>query len=213
MNHKKVIGHIANSHLKADLLTSKLPSDILSIKGFSSHKIRHLLNNLMEYDGVVNYLEVGTFRGSTFASSLYNNNLNSAYAVDNFKQFPDYGDNKKAFDDNLKGQDYVFLEEDSFSLDLEKIKHPINFYLYDGHHSYESHYKAVEYYYPALNDEFVLIVDDYDPHPDWIFVSEATQDAIRDLGLKKIHELHIKSQGRNHAPSWWNGYYVAFLSK
>ena len=45
----------------------------LYIEGYTSGKIRHLLNNLCANNDNVNYLEVGTHKGATFISAAYRN--------------------------------------------------------------------------------------------------------------------------------------------
>ena len=120
-------------------------NNILQIDGMSSARIRHFLNNMLELPDI-NYLEIGAARGSTLVSALFNNNPNSAYSIDFHYNDPD-------FTNNTAGLNFVRLEEDCFKIDLSKIKHPINMYLFDGGHTYEDHYKAIEYYYPVLADE------------------------------------------------------------
>ncbi len=212
MDKEKLIEHINNSISSADLLKSKLNQEILDIPGFSSNRIRHLLNNIMSIDEI-NYLEIGTFKGSTFASALYQNSLNEAYAIDDWTEFRDHGDIKKEFLNNTKDYSFTFFEEDCFKLDLSKINKKINIFLYDGNHTYESHYNALKYYYPILDDQFIFIVDDYDSVPNWEQVQLGTQNSIKDLNLNIIYEKHLKSNGRNAAGSWWNGYYIALLKK
>jgi len=212
MNKEK---HIENSIAKAELGISKLNQEILNLEGFSSYKIRHLLNNLLELKKV-NYLEVGTWKGSTFISSMYDNNINSAYAVDNWSEFL-HSDIKSTFFKNtnkhIPYKNFNFFEENCFDLELSKISNLIDVYLYDGAHDYESHYKAIKYFYSVLADEFILIVDDYDSVPTWEQVQKGTQDSIKDLNLNIIYEKHLKSVGRNDINSWWNGYYIALIKK
>jgi len=67
---------------------SKLDNDVLSINGMSSPKVRYLINNICSISGISNYLEIGTWRGSTLISSINNNNnIKLALGVDNFSQF------------------------------------------------------------------------------------------------------------------------------
>jgi hypothetical protein len=208
--------HIINSISKAELGISKLNDEILKLEGLSSNKIRHFLNNLLEIDNI-NYLEIGTWKGSTFVSSLFKNKINSAYAIDNWSEFNEGADVEKIFrrevNKHLNCSNIIILEQDCFKTNLSKLSNPIDIYLYDGAHDYDSHYKAIDYFYPVFNDEFILIVDDYDPVPNWFQVQQATQDAIKDKNLNIIYENHLKSSGRNDKNSWWNGYYVAILSK
>lgn len=210
-----LIGHIAQAIMNANLFNSKLNQDILRLEGYSNPKNRHLLNNLLELEDA-NYLEIGTWKGSTFISSLFENSPTTAYAIDNWSEFSEGA--KATFlgaaDKYLKESNYTFIEEDCFQVDLSKIKNPIDIYLFDGEHTYDSHYKSIDYYLPAMADTFILIVDDYDPVPNWTQVKEATEQSIKDNNLNILYDQHLTSNGlRNEAGEWWNGYYVALLEK
>lgn len=211
-----VIKHLEKSINNAQLNRSKLSKEVLDCGGFSSSKIRHLLNNILELPDS-NYLEVGVFMGSTFVSALYKNNLNSAYAVDNWSEFNDYGDIKTIFKTTCEKFDlknYEFFEEDCFKMDLSKIKNKINVYFYDGNHDESNQYKALKYFYPILADEFIFMVDDFDSYDaKWAEVERGTRHAMRNCNLNILFEKHLHSLGRNNADSWWNGFYVSYLKK
>ncbi len=208
MDPALIKSHIIDSFERAKKQESKLSSsnDILRMEGLSSVRGRHLFNNLLSLPIEINYLEIGASRGSTLASALFGNEFNSVYSIDFSYNEPDFTKNTRMFD-------FEKFEEDCFEIDLKKIKHPINVYFFDGGHTYEDHYKALEYYYPILTDDFMLIVDDWDPVPGWEQVQQGTRDAIKDLKLEILFEKNVPSQGRNHASSWWNGYFVAHLKK
>ena len=55
------------------------------------------LNNII-YDGC-NYLEIGSWKGSTTSAALYNNKPNSSISIDNFSQF---GGPKEEFWNNIR---------------------------------------------------------------------------------------------------------------
>jgi hypothetical protein len=120
---------------------SKLTKEILEIVGMSSALNRHLLNNLGE--GKKNYLEIGVNKGSTFISSLYQNDIKEAWAIDNWSQYND-DEPKNQFINNCWqfGINCHLIEEDSFKVDVNKIK-DIDFYLYDGDHMAEAQKKAL----------------------------------------------------------------------
>ena len=59
--------------------------------------------------------------------------------------------------------------------------------MYDGCHSYNSHYNALTYYISVLDDLFIFIVDDWNiPR-----VRDATYRSIKDLNLKILYEREI----------------------
>lgn len=201
------IEHINNSIALAEKLQSKIDSSIKNYPGMSSIKIRHFLNNLLEFENS-RYLEIGVNKGSTFISAIYKNSPDYTCAIDNWSEF---GDHENEFLQNCKNYNIIlsnFFNEDSFKLDIKKIKSPINIYLYDGNHDKESQFKALTYYYDVLDNEFIFMVDDYrNAH-----VVEGTQNAIKDLNLKKIFETELKSTN-NDFNSWWNGFYISILKK
>ena len=77
-----VIQHIESAIKNAENNYSKLPNDILDIDGFSGNKTRHLYNNICNIPDI-NYLEIGTYMGSTFISAMYQNSIRGI-AVDNW---------------------------------------------------------------------------------------------------------------------------------
>lgn len=141
---------------------SKLSEDvILGVEGMSTPKVRHFLNNLASLSGV-NYLEIGTYQGSTLISALHGNEGNF-FAIDNFVWEGDK--NRRILRDNLEKfdlQDKVkFFDADCWELDLGQIDKKINVYFYDGDHNLEKQGEALTYFGPVLADEFIYIVDDW----------------------------------------------------
>ena len=207
------IEHIKNAISKVESRSSKLPSSISRIKGLSSWKIQIFLNNLLELPNT-NYLEIGVFSGSTFVSALYGNKVNKAYAIDNWSEFTNYfgEDAKTQFLNNTykyKINNFTLLEEDCFKLDLAKIKNKINIYFYDGEHTEESQCNALKYYYPVLADTFIYLVDDFN----YLCVRKGTKRGISEMNLKIIYKRYLKSNRRNNAEGWWNGYFISILQK
>lgn len=203
MDINQLLAHVTHSILQAEAHNSKLSPEILNMYGQSSPKIRHLLNNIGEFPDI-NYLEIGLGQGSTFVSSLYKNSFNSAYAVEIELQ-PQF----KEMCNRFQITNYKLFQSDCFTLDLSLFNNKINVYLYDGDHSYGAQYNAIKYYYPILDDTFVLLVDDFD----WTDTNKPTYQVIKDLDLKVIYEQHFHSTGLNDATTWWNGFYVAILKK
>jgi len=79
MEHVRVSIVTARSGLSRLLVTP----DALEVEGMSDKSVRHLLNNLASAPGT-KYLEVGSWRGSTFVSALTGNEqtVDNALAVD-----------------------------------------------------------------------------------------------------------------------------------
>ena len=78
--------HIQECFDKVRAGHSKLNDKALNMEGMSDSRFRNFLNLLLEMPNA-KYLEVGVWRGATLYSALYKNNLEYAYAVDNFSEF------------------------------------------------------------------------------------------------------------------------------
>ena len=205
-NHEYVL-HIKKSFLNAIDEKSKINLDILSIRGFSGKYTRHFYNNLLELPSV-RYLEIGTWRGSSFFSAIYNNNV-TATCIDNWSEF---GGPKKEFLydlDKYKGKNIVkYIEGDSFKIDVNGLG-KFNIYLYDGSHKGDAHYKALTHYIGAMDDIFIYVVDDWNWEP---YVRIPTMKAIADLKLEVLYKHEFFCE-LNVAETWWNGICVFLLKK
>lgn len=193
---------------QADKLSSKIDAVTMSgLQGLSSPRVRHLLNNLAAQSK--SYLEIGCYLGGTLKAALHGNNIYAA-AIDNFSMSPETRDQ---FFKNTEGLNFDFFESDSFSFDINKLKQPIDLYFYDGHHSVDAQYKAVSYFLPAMADEFVMVIDDWDMNK----VRVGTHTALIDYKIKPIekYELAGASGQRLEARlnSWWGGIVVMKIRK
>jgi hypothetical protein len=184
---------------------SKLTQEVLSIEGMSSSKFRHLLNNLV--DSKTRYLDIGTWKGSTVISALYNNTPEFYITVDDWSC---HGNCTKDFYKNFRNlikQEPNFLNQDSFTIDLDKHNiRDINLYLYDGGHNWEQHYESINYFYKGLADEFIFIVDDYNEKK----IQSATQWILKEKNIKIEYEQYLTSLDQK---DWWCGTYIAACRK
>jgi len=186
---------------EADKLQSKIDDTAMSqLQGLSSPRVRHLLNNLSAQ--VNSFLEIGCYLGGTLKAALRGNDHLYAAAIDNFSMSPD---TRQQFYDNIKDLKVDFFEEDSFSFDVRKIKKPIELYFFDGCHSVEAQYKAVSYFLPAMANEFVMVIDDWDANK----VRVGTHTALIDYKIKPIEKYELKgATGQSveeREASWWGG--------
>ena len=196
----------------ANSLTTKLSDVELSIQGMSSTKNRIFLNELLAQDSNnVNYLEIGTWLGSTFISALYNNKLKSAIAIDNFSQFDG---TMSGFTTNCARsllQNFRFINSDCFGLSAEDkatIK-DVNVYFYDGDHTHEDQRKALTYYIDVLQDVFIFIVDDWNHEP----ARTGTRTGLSETNLTVHKEWELPANYNGDRENWWNGLYVAVCEK
>lgn len=200
----------------AEALNSKLPNEISQKDGMSSQKIRHFLNNLCSGSDI-RYLNAGLCSGSSFWSAIYENSI-TATGIDLFRNYVTKV-TERDFYRNLS--DVINLENGSFDRTVEilvqdcftvELKRKYNIYFYDADHSEESQYKALTYFDKYLDDEFVLIVDDYDD----IYVKRGTERAIKDIGYNVVFSQEKRGQFGNWNPksdTWWNGLLVCLIKK
>ena len=166
-------------------------------------------------------MELGVFQGSIFAAALENNNI-FATAVDNWvgnkpaRNDVDIGlketDHHHAFTTNVKElvqkSKVQVINGDMWNLELRKLQYKHNILFYDGPHDEQSHYKVLHKYLPVLDNQFVLVIDDWN----WPNVSLPTKKAIKDLDLKVLYkeEIECKVEDIN---DFWNGLGIYVLEK
>lgn len=211
---------VKKAYEMAERYESNLPFEILMMTGMSGLKNRHFLNNIVKFTPNARYLEIGCWRGSTTVSALYKNNPEYHAVVDDFSEFGANDDTRSILKQNFKkflDIEPNFAEVDCFAFDPVACGiNNINIYLFDGHHSLESHNKSITHYYHALANEFILIVDDWS----WPNVQKGTLAGLRSC---RISTTYILQPGAPVVPSdpsppddpsgWWNGYLIAVCKK
>ena len=211
---EKLINHIKKSLKKTDRYESKITEDILKLDGMSGKKTRHFYNNICSMDDA-RYLEIGTWKGSSICSAMCNNNIKTL-AIDNWSEF---GGPKEEFlknFDKFKGvNDATFLEKNCWDIDSNKIG-KFNIYMYDGNHTTDSHFKALNNFLPALDNVFIYLVDDWNKSD----VREGTLNAIKKNKLKISYKKEIRTTNDNShanpwgvASDWHNGICIFVLKK
>jgi hypothetical protein len=188
-----------------------LPPELLNLHGMSGRKYRCFINSLIGSLDSPRYLEIGVWKGSTLCSAIYGNDVR-AFAIDNWSEF----DGPAAeFFGNLapfKGRASVsFLDSDFRAVDYGTIG-KYNVFLFDGPHLYADQRDGLLLTQHALDDEFVLIVDDWN----WEQVRRGTFDAIADIGCKLDFVAEIRTTFDNsltpiagEASDWHNGCFIA----
>lgn len=190
---------------------SKIDNYLKEMEGMSGLKTRHFYNNLLTMPNA-KYLEIGTWKGSSICSAMCENSA-TVVCIDNWSEF---GGPKSEFLNNFekyKGtNNATYIEADCFNIDISTIG-KFNIYMYDGNHSYESHYKSLGYFIDAMEDEFVLIVDDWN----WSRVRNATNASISDLNLNVLWKKEIRLSNNEETTydkqGWWNGICIFLLKK
>jgi hypothetical protein len=208
MELENLINHTKTSILNAYSNISNLSSEILSIEGMTGNKTRHLYNNICDLKDA-NYLEVGTWKGSSFISAMYNNESTKGYCVDNWSEF---NGPKQEYYENIKkhlipSNNIITIDKDCWEITIEDIKDSIDIFMYDGFHSYECQKKAITYYHQFFSKYVIIIIDDWTC--DWVDVKRGTIDGINEMKLK-IHysyELPLVNTLNHHTggDTFWNG--------
>ena len=198
---------------------SNLPEWIIKENGMSGKKYRHFINNLVSSNTDARYLEIGSWKGSTVCSATYGNKVD-ALCIDNFSQFGNVREHllsniKKCESEDTK---IKFLESDFRKVDYNSIG-KFNIYFFDGPHEEKDQFDALSLALPALDDEFIFIVDDWnDPRPRY-----GTFKAIGELGLTEVYSKIIRTSDgvrvvypKPHVlekSDWHNGYYISVQRK
>lgn len=216
--YNNVIRH-SLEHAKVNY--SKLPDWILGMEGMSGRKYRHFINNLIRNIRGPRYLEIGSWKGSTSCSAIYNN-YTTAFFIDNWSQF---GGPKTEFlntVDRCKRESeikptYFFMEEDFRKVDYKNIG-KYNVYLFDGPHEAQDQFDALDLVYDALEDTFIYICDDWN----WDKVRSGTYRALFEESTKyevlyyvdirtTLDDSHPKISMQNS--DWHNGYFLSVCRK
>lgn len=203
---RKYIDHVEKAGVDAEKCRSKCSTDIMDLDGMSGVFTRHFYNNVVSMENT-RYLEIGTWKGSSTCSAMFGNEAD-VVCVDNWSEF---GDVKKDFLENVekfKGANKLtIVEKDAFTTTASDFPHKFNIYLYDGHHSIESHEKSLTHLIDAMDDVFIFMVDDWG----WGDSQTGTHQALAKLGLVVEYEKSYAEPGGGSG--WWNGCGVYVLRK
>lgn len=210
-SYSQLISRAENAISLANQGKSKLTQEILDLGGMSSAKVRHFLNNICSHYGT-NYLEVGTYAGSTFVSALFRNYhaISQAIAIDNYSQFGGYETFQTVTQQHLVHGSFDFFKEDFRKITPAEIGR-IDVYFYDGAHEHQDHVDAILHFRQAFADQLILIIDDWlEPQ-----VKSGTLEAIEKLkgSFALRHQWELPSRGNGDTEQWWNGVFVGILSK
>jgi hypothetical protein len=193
---------------------SKLTDEAMRVPMLGSLQIRHLLNNL---GGLAShYLEHGVHKGGSFCSTVFQNQLLTATAVDSFESDltnqvdpaePIFLENANKF--LHPGTTFKLIKSDSFAVSPDQIENKIDLYYFDGNHSYEYQRKALTHFKDSMDEEFIYVVDDYALED----VYKGTQDGIKDGKYQILYERELITNHEYDNESWWRGFAVFLLKK
>lgn len=208
MDLKDILNHTCKSVSKSLENDSNINPEILTMHGMSTKKIRHLINNLC-FRQDISYLEVGSWKGSTFCSALSNNVLKNAACFENFSEFTKENiqkynktvkeellENIEKFNNNKNNFD--FFEEDFFTQNID-FKNKYNVYLYDGAHNVQTQYYQVSVAKKFLDKYSIMIVDDW-----FCEISKPKAATLKALNDFKFY-IHTFIELPRGEDAYWNG--------
>ena len=206
MELQELINHVKDSIVKSYNNTSKVSYDILKIDGMSGNKTRHLYNNICNLENST-YLEVGTWKGSSFISAMYKNPNTYGICIDNWSEF---GGPREEFFNNLnthiENKNIKIIDKDCWEITDDDINKTIDIYMYDGEHSYESQKKAITYYNKFFSKYIIIMIDDWIC---WQRVIDGTIAGIKEMNLiiHYFYEIPLVNTNNFHigGDTFWNG--------
>lgn len=219
-----LIKHIDDSIEWGKLEVSKLTQDILDIHGITSNKVRCFLNNICNIDGA-NYLEIGVFRGATFCSAIYGNDI-YATAIDNFmspnltprgvsQKIGNYYKHnidilpQEEFLNNVKrfgNTDKISVYKTDYQIFDFKTLSAADIIFYDGETKFHDQYTALTNILPIISDQTILIMDD------WNWDSGAFEQFLDKSELNLFHSKQIFTSGED-PDDFWNGLGIFLIGK
>jgi len=206
---EQLIEHAKNAIQHAYCNSSKLNAEHMKLEGMTGHKTRHLYNQMCSLIGST-YCEVGTWKGSSFISAMYDNPSCFGYCIDNWSEFGGPREEACQLIKQHLGENacnYKVLDKDCWQIDSSDITNPVDIYLYDGAHTYEDQKRAITYYKQFFAKYVIIMVDDWTC--DWADVKPGTLDGIKEAGLKVHfqHEIGLVNTTQHHASgnTFWNG--------
>jgi hypothetical protein len=215
---KSALAAVLNrAFFQAMALDHKLPPWVVALRGMSGTKYRYLVNRLVEGMPGARYLEVGSWTGSTVCAAAFGNAVD-ALCIDNWSEFGGPRDRFLANVAAVTGPStrIAHLERDFRKVDFASIGR-FDIYLFDGPHGEQDHVDGIVMAMPALEDEFVLVVGDWN----WAPVRAGTTRALRDGGIETLFAIEIRTTQNGGVPrgplfetsEWHNGYFIAVCRK
>ena len=217
-----LIEHIEKSLHWSDLEVSKLTQNILDIPGISSNKVKMFLNNLCSLPNS-KYLEIGVYRGATFCSAIYGNDI-KAIGIDNWSspfikpanpnhklgfyqqksQNPkdEFLNNVKKYANTKNVEAYManYLDFDYSTIE------PVDIIFYDGETKFYDRYNIIKKLLPVMKNECIFIFDD------WVWENDKALQSIQDSGLFIKYQKNIYTNGED-PNDYWNGLGIFILQK
>jgi len=198
------------------------------VKGLSSNKVRHLLNNLckpteLNLNGEVVYADLGCYTGSTLWAAMMGNNV-KAYAIDDYSQkniaparddisWEPIEDPIQEFQDNAEkymgDNSVVYITKDIFQIPKLNDAYKPEVIFYDADHNPDMTYVNLSQFHQFAPNTFTLVVDDCN----FDGVVAAVDKWVKDRKFLVLFKKILRSQEIEDENGWWNGVMVLVLDK
>lgn len=173
------------------------------LDGMSGQSFRHVLNGILKANS--NYLEIGTWKGSTACAALDRNQLN-AWIIDDWSEF---GGPAQAALKNISrfvgSSRLTIISQDFKTVDYEVlIPGQIDTYLFDGPHAEECHVLGAKVIDSLRFQSLIFIVDDWN----WQEVRDGTLLGLSEINATVVYKLEIFPRAKRlfQFSRWHNGY-------
>lgn len=202
-------------------LRGNLSDGAYAVPGFSGRKFRLFMNNLVAQVENPSYLEIGVYHGASFCSAMAGNKLRIV-GIDNWLgNWDNYDGDRAIFDRHLSNfvtpdTDVTIMQGDFRHAEYARME-KFNIMFYDGSHAEKDQYDGVYLPSSAMQDNYILVVDDWN----WAHVRKGTHDALRDLMLDIEYSVEVRTSfagetfpvihGQNS--EWHNGMIAAVISR
>lgn len=202
---------LEQAFLSAEQTDSKLSDFVTNMSGMSGRKYRVLINRLIEKMPDARYLEIGSWRGSTACSAIDGNTV-KALCIDSWNEGNDIRTDFLNNTQRVKNSNSIIdsIKSDFADIDYTSIG-KYNVYMFDGPHEKQDQYNGIAFALPALDDTYILIVDDYNASQ----VQEGTEEALAMLNQTVVASIKILSHENPYLrrSDWHNGYFIAVIKK
>jgi hypothetical protein len=201
-----------------DNLDHEVIEKLSNIHSYSTISIGFIINQIAKNLGSdAIYLNIGVWRGFSMFAGMLNTKC-EVYGIDNFSH--DYADANKSlsnYEESKKTKEYFFkkfnnfkIKEKHFFYDMDYKKFfklwesknkKIDFYYYDGEHSYINQYDNLIIAHNFLDKGSIILIDDYNE----AHVENATFDFISKFNKDYKILKKFKTINRLIHPSYANG--------
>jgi methyltransferase family protein len=146
------------------------------------------------------FVNVGVWRGFTFLSGMTCNEDKICVGIDDFSLFSGPEASFRREFDARKSENHSFHTMDYRDYFAKIHDQPIGLYCYDGDHSYESQWRALEIAEPYFAEECLVLVDD----SNWLHVRRATLGFAAASPRAYRVLMDVGTTDPEH-PTLWNG--------